>query len=332
MTIFELEKVLGDPRFEGFGSNASPSFLGRDSITEDFMPEGIGADRRASDLGRVWKPIRVSGRVRRENDYPCMNLIVPVFSAKAVEALRDLLEPHGELLPLESPAGEYHAYHATTLLHALDRDASEVTWFDDAPSSGDIRAICVDTYVFHPDALGSAPIFRIPEDAATLLVTDEFRCRAESAGLRGLVFRPLWSDGAEAEAPPSEAGAAANPMAQSVHLYLESGADSSANVDAVLDRLDQLLVREMDQPHTGNVEGHERVGGAVRVVLSCPEAKRLAEVLARWLHDERPTERMRIVARRGSFDDLEAEEADFVVAPDPDGRGNGRWGDGTRSR
>ena len=38
------------------------------------------------------------GHVRRFNDYPCINMSRPAFSQRAVDLLRDVLEPNGEPL------------------------------------------------------------------------------------------------------------------------------------------------------------------------------------------------------------------------------------------
>lgn len=51
-------------------------------------------------LKATWPGPKVVGNVRRFNDCPGVNLTSLAFSQRAVDMLRDILEPNGELLPL----------------------------------------------------------------------------------------------------------------------------------------------------------------------------------------------------------------------------------------
>src|SRR5437899_2637605 len=99
INIYQLQPVLDDPRFEGFAYEDSPSLRGKFSLVEDFLPDST-TGWAAPHLARIWKPLKVIGRVRPFNDYPCISLMIPAFSERAVASLRDFLEPNGELLPL----------------------------------------------------------------------------------------------------------------------------------------------------------------------------------------------------------------------------------------
>jgi len=112
---------------------------------------------------------------------------VPVFSLQALEALLDLLRPNGEVLPLRFKGGEYFAYNVTRILPALDETASSMTRF----STG--RVMSIDRYVFRPELLDNAAVFKIPElPKAFVFVTDAFVERIRATRLTGLVFSLLW--------------------------------------------------------------------------------------------------------------------------------------------
>src|SRR3712207_363412 len=79
-----------------------------------------------------WKPLRVKVladvplvRDLPPTDFPKLGM-PPVFSARAVERLLDLLLPHGELLKLSCPEGSYRLYNVTRVLDALDVEHSEL--------------------------------------------------------------------------------------------------------------------------------------------------------------------------------------------------------------
>jgi hypothetical protein len=113
---------------------------------------------------------------------------VPVFSPKAVELLIDLLEPNGELLPMDFLGETWFGYNITTVLRALDRTKSQVEYFP-----GTDRAMFIDRWAFVPGAITS-PIFKVPEKLTVALVTDEFVNAVNAARLKGLAFPELWRE------------------------------------------------------------------------------------------------------------------------------------------
>ena len=92
------------------------------ALTSTLARRTRGRNWTVPPLAPFWTPQRVIGQVRPFNDYPCVDLIVPAFSRKAVDALRNLLEPNGELLPLVAEVGEYFAYNITTVADILDQN------------------------------------------------------------------------------------------------------------------------------------------------------------------------------------------------------------------
>ncbi len=142
-----------------------------------------------------WRPFPV--RVCRDpkstrpdalpSDFPNLGGL-DVFSGKATKLLGATLLSNGRLLPLSSEEGEYFGFHTTTVLDALDERNSEI-W---RLSTGTIADI--ERHVFRPDALGRAPIFRLPQKKFGPTYVDEtFVSRISSLGLAGFKFELVWA-------------------------------------------------------------------------------------------------------------------------------------------
>jgi hypothetical protein len=150
-----------------------------------------------SPMAASWQPLLVEilrdarHRNRPRSDFPAFGGD-PVFSKRAIEALRDLLEPNGEILPLRCHEGTYFAYNVTRLVDALDEARSELERF----SSG--RIMWIERPVFFPVRIASEVIFKIPQSPNRTFVTDRFAQRIQEQGLVGFDLQPVWSgpDGA----------------------------------------------------------------------------------------------------------------------------------------
>lgn len=135
-------------------------------------------------LASRWGRVRVvpdpdSKRREPRGDNPGLFLgsCVPALSLKAVDALRDLLEPAGELLPLECEVEPLWVFNCTRIVNLLDESASSIQRFNDG------RIMWVRRHVWRLDA-ELETVFRIPgvrNTYATQVVAD----RIHSAGLRG---------------------------------------------------------------------------------------------------------------------------------------------------
>ena len=125
-----------------------------------------------------------------QGDYSTLNA-APVFTGRAVEALSDLLEGRGELLPLTVLGGsEAYAFNTTRLSDSLDRDRSEYDYY----SSGTGRIMSVEDYVFDPARVADETIFKLAIlPRGFEYVTDRFRHRVEQAGLTGFRWAPVWT-------------------------------------------------------------------------------------------------------------------------------------------
>lgn len=139
-----------------------------------------------------WRPLKV--RVFREDranknlpvsDFPTF-ATVPVFSRRACEILKKILEGNGQLLSLACDEGEYFAFNVTTLCDAFDKTASQVT---ELPGGG---IIMVKKYVLLADPINEATIFKIPQTAVLDVFVDErFKNLVESNKLKGFLFEPV---------------------------------------------------------------------------------------------------------------------------------------------
>lgn len=149
---------------------------------------------RGTPIGASWSPVKVEVLVddlhknRPPSDFPSLATDVPVFSQRAAEALGDLLEGNGELLPLDCDEGVYYAYNVTHVVDALDVAQSEFKRFE----SGRIMDIV--QHVFQPEKLAGLTIFKLPYmRVSRVYVTDDFVRRVQETGLTGFDFRPAWS-------------------------------------------------------------------------------------------------------------------------------------------
>jgi hypothetical protein len=118
------------------------------------------------------------------SDFPWLGEHAPILKKPAVDALAPVLTQYGQLLPLE---GEHvWLFNVTTILEALDKEKSDIVYFDD----GDI--LDIERHVFKRDIIGTNEIFKLPGRASTVYTTDRFVDRVRGASLRGVAFAPVW--------------------------------------------------------------------------------------------------------------------------------------------
>ena len=113
-----------------------------------------------------------------------------VMSERAVEALSDLLEEYGEVLPLADSEGmPLYAWNVTRVIDALDEAHCVVDRF---PASG--RIMYIWEHVFFEERVRGVDAFRLPPDISrSIYVGDGFVARVRAAGLQGLKFESCWS-------------------------------------------------------------------------------------------------------------------------------------------
>lgn len=168
-------------------------FAALHTVSEDDIERFSDFD--GTSRARRWRPVKVFWETEQgafpQSDFTTISG-APIFNARAIEVLGDLLEGRGELLPLEpiDGASPCWAFNITRLTDALNEDRTEFAYF----RSG--RTMDVDRYVFDAERLAEETIFKLsPLPDLYRYVTDRFRRRAEEAGLTGLVWdRCVWSD------------------------------------------------------------------------------------------------------------------------------------------
>ncbi len=106
----------------------------------------------------------------------------------AVEALKDVLEAHGELLPVATEDGvELFVHNVLGTRNVLDMERTEMHHVEGT------SIVYVRTPVFIESAIGDIEIFRVPEEPRRVFYTDRFVARVKAAKLKGTDFTPLWS-------------------------------------------------------------------------------------------------------------------------------------------
>lgn len=187
-SVYGLSCICDIPEYEGFGwGDRTFSARGTHNATGDFVPILVDDKEQIVHFAHLWKPTRVVGNVQPWNDFPTIGFNVPAFSRRAVDALRDLLEPNGEILPLVSDVGEYYAYNVTTIADVLDVERSDITWGLDYK-----YASWISRHEFHADRLEGLSIFRLQQKTTFYYVTDVFVDRIREHRLNGFDVEKLW--------------------------------------------------------------------------------------------------------------------------------------------
>jgi hypothetical protein len=166
---------------------------------------------RGQSVSEFWQPIEVVPEDRETyqwqstpplGDFPCLTSagIEPVFSRLAVDALSNLLEGNGELLPLNCAEGEYYLFNTTRIVDALDEEKTEFKPYsevdpDMAYQDDDPHAPVITRPAFYPEVVADLTIFKIPlrYPFGGTLVTDKFVQRVQETELTGFAFELLWS-------------------------------------------------------------------------------------------------------------------------------------------
>jgi hypothetical protein len=330
--MYKLQTITDNPLFEGFGfvrheSIRGKSIRGHSRLDWDFLPDDLKTKGRqwcVTRLAPFWTPQAVTGRVRAFNDYPCVNLVIPAFSRRAVDALRDLVEPNGELLPLVSRVGEYYAYNITTVADVLDLKQSEIQWMDNRH----IFALSINRYECHGDRMEGLSIFRLVEHGAAAFVTQVFVDRVREHNLRGFHFVKLWplrkditwrqveseqlDNAIRISTPEGRVQIKGNTVVLLLPYEKEDpSAEEKARVAKIVDEIDDLLydpAAAEDAPYFGSLEGNEHFEGSFRLFLSCPDADALVEKLRPWLEGILWPGGVHVLKRYGPYGDAECRE------------------------
>ncbi len=154
--------------------------------------QSFDGSRRLPD----WTPVRVrlvrtdeGAGVMRPSDFPLLGSAL-VLRNRAVDALREFLDVHGELLPL-APEDEVElvVLNVTTVLDALDEDRSSIMRIP-----GTRKSMLIKNAVFRASVVRGVDVFRLPNRGSATYVSRRFVDASNAAGLVGLDFNLVWSE------------------------------------------------------------------------------------------------------------------------------------------
>ena len=140
-----------------------------------------------------WSPLHLA-RMEPEKGLPLSDapgFVFPVFSHRALDCLKPLIEPNIEILPLDFDGGNYFGINVTTVLDAVDYEKSIYKTFRDGK-----RIMSFKKYSFIPSVVDGVPIFKITDEKVRYaFVSDAFRDIVEKNKLTGFLFRQVWDRG-----------------------------------------------------------------------------------------------------------------------------------------
>ncbi len=149
-------------------------------------------------LSATWIPPRVVylESSEPEGDFPYFwGAECPVFTPRSLNALRELIAPFGEFLPLSSTDGEFTAFKVLHFIDALDTERSEIKWFPQVKRQlGQPKHVeKINRFAFHEETLRGAVVFRLPQlPLGQVFVVDAFVDRVREAGLKGFSLNQVW--------------------------------------------------------------------------------------------------------------------------------------------
>lgn len=142
--------------------------------------------------GKEWRPVLVN-RVRadqsqdmKESDFPWLGSWALVMRKNAVDALQNILEENGEILPLNTDDGVELSVLNAQVVDALDEAKSSIMRL---PTTNKI--LLIKKPVFFEDAIKGLDLFRLPHRASSTYVSERFVKKVKDAKLRGLIFNKV---------------------------------------------------------------------------------------------------------------------------------------------
>lgn len=323
--IFLLKRILDDPTYASFSFGNLPSLTTPHDRVYDFThfyPDKFSYT--IPSLKRKWDNPELlrQSKVAPFNDFPCCGFYVPVFSARAIAALRAFLEPNGELLPVRTTRGQYMAYQTRTIADGILNVSKTVGDFrKDVSLFSDITK-----YAFYKSKLGGLTIFRVREDPSRVLVSNVFKDAVERNGLNGFNLVKVWP-----HPKPSDVAAEKRKRNRQRKIYVDGkmrdrqeetaililpleSKTPSASEQKAIDRLrstlnHRLVLKHPGDEYYGSTEGYELSRSKYRLLISCPDVDRLLGHLAPTLRRLKWPSLMTVAKRNGQFWDDKATES-----------------------
>ena len=140
-----------------------------------------------------WKPVSVKlvssdrGIIFKHSDFFYIGAAPLIMRKRAVEALIEIWNTNGEILPLDEESGEALYIFNSQCIDALDEIHSDITRFK---SSG--RIMKINSYIFDKENLKGCDIFHLPGSPHIIYVSQQFVNLVEAKGLKGIEFIHIW--------------------------------------------------------------------------------------------------------------------------------------------
>jgi len=140
-------------------------------------------------MAAEWEPpeIEILDKRKRVRNFVSWEVSAPVISERAWKALRPLIGPHLELLPLIKLKRnrQYYALNVLTLVDCLDLERSDFT--TSGPPENPVVAT-VHKAAFDPARVQDVPLFKVPQYLGATFVRRPFIDAVQAAGLQGAYF------------------------------------------------------------------------------------------------------------------------------------------------
>lgn len=145
-------------------------------------------DQRPKSYAEGWAPLEIAfAKMSRGKNIALPDITLRngrmFLNEKACAALRDMLEPHGELLPVTYDGETGYLFNILALADATDA-------LDEVRSSKNEYQE-LQSLAFHEERLEGVPVFRTAfDDFMGVYCQDALKEKIEQAGLKGVTFSP----------------------------------------------------------------------------------------------------------------------------------------------
>ena len=240
-------------------------------------------------LKPTWSPPQVTTVQMKFTDFPCVNMMYPAFSQRAVDLLGNVLAANGELLPINHKEGISYFYNCTKMVNCLDLEKTKVTKLN-----GGLITSTMDPLVFIEEMLQDLTVFKIRTQLTELFCSQTFVDLVNHCGLQGFSFIRIWPmpPGSTYRKERSKASTESGKQRPFGKLNLDaSGNTVSLRLYTVTDKITKkefdlaneimaLLEQKLDisdfsefDTYYGHVEAYDIVDKEFRIIISCPDCE-----------------------------------------------------------
>lgn len=240
-------------------------------------------------LKPTWSPPQVTTVQMKFTDFPCVNMMYPAFSQRAVDLLGNVLAANGELLPINHKEGISYFYNCTKMVNCLDLEKTKVTKLN-----GGLITSTMDPLVFIEEMLQDLTVFKIRTQLTELFCSQTFVDLVNHCGLQGFSFIRIWPmpPGSTYRKERSKASTESGKQRPFGKLNLDASGNTVAlRLYTVTDKITKkefdlaneimaLLEQKLDisdfsefDTYYGHVEAYDIVDKEFRIIISCPDCE-----------------------------------------------------------